>query len=90
VIFEGPCDAVAPRKTVLALYLVFPVAIGLAAWRDQSLFLPGYGAGFFEHLGAWVLFVTTPVMIALTARGLRHFLETFAQSQRFLRPRHLE
>jgi TIR domain-containing protein len=76
VIFTGPCEAVAPRKAVLALCLVFPIAIGFASWRDQTLFLPGDDAGFLEHPGAWVLFVTTPLMIALTARLLRHFLDT--------------
>lgn len=76
VIFAGPCDAVAPRKAVLVLCLVLPVAVGLASWRDHTLFLGGADAGFFEHLGAWVFFVTTPFMIVLTARLLRHFLDT--------------
>jgi TIR domain-containing protein len=75
VIFAGSCEAVAPRKAVLVLCLVFPVAIGLASWRDQTLFLQGDDAGFFEHLGAWVFFVTTPFMIVLTARLLQHFLD---------------
>jgi hypothetical protein len=76
VIFAGPCDDVAPRKAVLVLCLVLPVVIGLASWWDQTLFLRGDDAGFFEHLGAWVFFVTTPFMIVLTARLLRHFLDT--------------
>jgi hypothetical protein len=61
------------RLISVFIYLALPCAMGIAARLDGTWKLPGNDKGFSQHFGYWVLFLTTPIVLLLTA----HVLETF-------------
>ncbi|MEA2237241.1 MAG: hypothetical protein QOC81_1965 [Thermoanaerobaculia bacterium] len=69
----GHLRLVSRRLIAVLIYLLLPCAMGIAARWDHTWKLPGEDKGFSQHFGYWVLFLTTPVVLLLTA----HLLETF-------------
>ena len=61
------------RLIAVLVYLLLPCAMGIAARLDGAWKLPGNDKGFSQHFDYWVLFLTTPIVLLITA----HLLETF-------------
>jgi len=76
----GRLRFVSRRLIAVCIYLLLPCAMGIAARLDGTWKLPGNDKGFSQHFGYWVLFLTTPVVLLVTA----HLLETFTATIRSL------
>src|SRR5215212_12158796 len=69
----GRLRFISRRLIAVSIYLLLPCAMGIAARFDGAWKLPGNDKGFSQHFGYWVLFLTTPIVLLITA----HLLETF-------------
>jgi hypothetical protein len=67
----------ASRRLVSALLLsAFPFLIAWCCSLDGTLELPADGKGLSEHFGFWAIFITTPLILILSATLLERFFET--------------
>lgn len=67
---------VSPRLIAVVAYLLMPCTMAIAAWLDDAWELQGHDKGFSQHFGYWVLFLTTPVVLLLTACLVERFSVT--------------
>jgi hypothetical protein len=62
------------RRTYLLVALAFPFLIAFACWIDGTWKLADSGKGFSQYYGFWTIFVTTPIILVLTARVFDTFI----------------
>ena len=72
----GGIPYVSRRLAAVLLFCVFPFLIGWCCKVDDTLELPAEGKGLFQHYGFWAIFVTTPVILILSAALLERFIDT--------------
>src|SRR5687768_10488171 len=55
------------RRVYLVAACTLPLLIALASWIDGTLSMSEPAKGLSQHYGFWAIFLTTPVLILLTA-----------------------
>ena len=66
------------QRFVTTATLVFPALIAAGCWIDGTLVMADPAIGFRRHYGYWAMFLTTPIIIYLTA----HLFDTFSSAVR--------
>lgn len=56
-----------PRRILISVSLLFPILIAGGCWIDGTLVMADPGKGLGQHYGYWAFFITTPIIVLLTA-----------------------
>lgn len=64
------------RLAAVVLVSAFPFLIAWCCGVDDTLELPADGKGLLQHYGFWVIFITTPLILILSAVLLERFIAT--------------
>jgi hypothetical protein len=63
-----------PRDVAALIFLLLPLAVLAATCTDGTFSMQGSAKGLAQHRGFWIIFVTTPGLIALTGALLDRFV----------------
>jgi hypothetical protein len=77
----GPLYSRRTQIALIALSVLFPLAIALACRIDGTIVMPAPGAGLAQHFGYWAIFATTPCIVLLTVCLIAMYASTIQRPQ---------
>jgi hypothetical protein len=74
--YLGEIPRISRRVAAVVLFSAFPFLIAWCCGIDATLELPADGKGFLQHYGFWAIFITTPLILVLSATLIERFIDT--------------